>query len=61
MQDNHLGTTLQLFTDRLYESAPDHDDFMARLAKEGGDSARFPTAQDMAADWWDLLHQVLRD
>ena len=61
VQDNHLGTTLQLFTDRLYESAPDHDAFMAQLAKEGGDSARFPTAQAMAANWWGLLRQVLSE
>jgi hypothetical protein len=61
VRDNHLGSMLQLFTDRLYESAPDHDAFMARLAKEGGDPARFPTAQATAQGWWEVLRQVLNE
>jgi hypothetical protein len=61
VRDNHLGSMLQLFTDRLYESAPEHEAFMARLAKEGGDPARFPSAGVIAAEWREVLRHVLAE
>lgn len=57
--DNHRGTMIELFTDRMYELAPAPEQLMLCLEREGVAPDHMPTAESIARQWRDLLREVI--
>lgn len=57
--DNHHGTMIELFTDRMYDLAPAPEQLMLCLEREGVATDHMPTAESIARQWRDLLREVM--
>jgi hypothetical protein len=57
--DNHRGSLLELFADRIYELAPTKEELIPTLDQQGISANYLPTPESVAQEWHNLLNQVL--